>query len=515
MRHKAGRAAREPAVNSRGWPGRLSPGVRVGRREQRLPRPVSSRWLIGPTVLAAGALAATSVLKPLAAVAALLVLAVMACVWRWPPLAAYLAIGLTPLTVALNLGHVLPLIRPNEAIDLLLGAALVTRGLALARSGELPRLRLTRVEAAMVAMAVTNSVVPLLWMAARQEAITQDDLLYALVMWKLLGLYVLVRCSVRADAQIRRCLWISATVACVVAVVAIMESLAVAGVPRLLAEYFEAYNSAAGPVGGRGSSLLGMPAATADLMIFNLAVISGLWTRYRRRRLVLGTAAVIMVFGVISAGEFTSVIGLVVAVVCIALVSGSPKLLGLFSAAAAIGVVILWPVISQRLLGFQSASGLPVSWLDRLYNLRTYFWPTLFSDWNWLLGVRPSARIPAAGLAAGYVWIESGYTWLLWGGGIPLLASYALFTVVTAREAWRAARTDHDARSVAGVAVFTAAIVLSVLMILGPDLTYRGSADDFFFLIALAAARSRRAAPAPVALRRPAQIRPVMTEVRT
>lgn len=514
MRRKAGGAAGRPVVDSRGWPGRATPSAPASRWEQRLLRSVSSRWLIAPTLLAALALAAMSVLKPLSVVGALLVLALMACVWRWPPLAAYLAIGLTPLTVSLNLGHALPLIRPNEAIDLLLGAALVTRGLAVVRSGKLPRLRLTRVEAAMVAMAVTNSVVPLLWMAARKEAITQDDLLYALVMWKLLGLYVLVRGSVSTDQQIRRCLWISVTVACVVAVVALMESLALAGVPRLLQQFFEAYNSATGPAGGRGSSLLGMPAATADLMIFNLAVISGLWTRYHQHRLMLGTAALLMVFGVISAGEFTSAIGLVVGVVCIALVSGSPKLLGLFAAATAIGTVILWPVVSQRLLGFQSASGLPVSWLDRLYNLRTYFWPTLFSDWNWLLGVRPSARIAAPSLAGAYVWIESGYTWLVWGGGIPLLASYALFTLVTAREAFQAVRTGRDARSVAGVAVFTAAIVLSVLMILGPDLTYRGSADDFFFLIALAAARSPRAAPVPVALRRPAQIQPVMTEVR-
>ena len=74
---------------------------------------------------------------------ALLAVTLMACVWRWPVLAAYLAIGLTPLTVNLNLGGALPLIRPNEAIDLLVGATLAARGLVMARTGQLPRIRLT------------------------------------------------------------------------------------------------------------------------------------------------------------------------------------------------------------------------------------------------------------------------------------------------------------------------------------------------------------------------------------
>jgi putative peptidoglycan lipid II flippase len=513
MRAKAGQALAEPGGAGQSMPGPAA-RIPVGRWDQRLPRPGSGRWLIGSTIAMIAVIAAMSVLTPVVALTALLVLAVMGCAWRWPPLAAYLAIGLTPLTVSLNLGHALPLIRPNEAIDLVLGAGLAARGLTLVRSGELPHIRPTRVELAMVLMAVSNSVIPLLWNTVRQQPISQDDLLYALVLWKLLGLYVLVRGSISTDVQIRRCLWISVTVACVVAVVAISQSLDLAGISGLLAKFFGG-QSASGPPGGRATSLLGNTFATADLLIINLAVISGLWVRYRRRRLILTAAAALMVFGVISAGEFSAAIGLVVAVVCIAIVSGSPRLIGLFAAAIAVGAIILWPVIGTRLADFQSASGLPVSWLGRLANLRTYFWPTLFSDWNWVLGVRPAARIPVPSRLGGYVWIESGYTWLLWGGGIPLLASYAFFTGATAREAWQAARTGLDARAVAGIAVFTMVIALVVLMILGPDLTYRGSGDDLFFLIALAAPRNRRTEPVLAVPRFSARIRPVTMEVRT
>jgi hypothetical protein len=458
-------------------------------RDGRLLRRPSGRWLIGPAFLGAAGAGAMTALGPSKALGVLLVLTVMACVCRWPALAAYLAIGLTPLTANLDLGKALPLIRPNEAIDLLVGATLAARGIIMARTGQLPRIRLNRVELAMILMALSNSVVPLLWMKIRQEAITEDDLLFALVMWKLLGIYVIVRAAVSTDRQVLRCLWLSVAAASIVALIAILQSLSLFGVPRLLAEFFGGPTEF-GPAGGRGSSTLGLPAATADLMIFNLAIVAGLWMRYRRHRLVLAAAAAVMLFGALAAGEFAGAIGLVVGIVCIAVVSGSPKLLAWFAPGVAVGGYVLWPVINTRLSGFQSASGLPASWIGRLQNLETYFWPQLFSDWNFLLGVQTSARI--ANPAGGYFWIESGYTWLLWGGGLPLLASFIFFAYVTAKYGWQAARGGRDARSVAGAAVFVAVIVIVVLMVFDPHLTYRGSADEFFFLIALTTPRNRR-----------------------
>jgi hypothetical protein len=477
-----------PETRSRGARslGELHPGAQPRRR------PVA-RWVIGTVVLGAACTGALTTLGPLKAVLALLALALVACVWRWPPLAAYLAIGLTPLTVNLDLGHALPLIRPNEALDLLVGATLAARGLIRARAGELPRIRLNRVELAIVLMAVCNSVVPLLWMMVRQEAITAEDLLYALVLWKLLGIYVIVRVAVTTDRQVRRCLWLSVTAAVIVAVIAILQSLSLFGVPQLLAESYGGPTQF-GPAGGRGSSTLGLPAATADLLVFNLAVVSGLWTRYRRHRVLLACAAALLLFGVLAAGEFAGLIGLAVGLACIAIVSGSPKLLGWFVPAAAAGGFVLWPVLRTRLLGFQSASGLPESWLGRLQNLETYFWPRLFTDWNFVLGVRPAAVVDVVSYSGNQVWIESGYTWLLWGGGIPLAASFVFFVCVTGAMGWRAARGGRDARSVAGTAVFVAVVVIAVLMIFDPHLTYRGSADEFFFLIALAAPRTRRLA---------------------
>jgi hypothetical protein len=183
---------------------------------------------------------------------------------------------------------------------------------------------------------------------------------------------------------------------------------------------------------------------------------------------------------------------LVVALVCIAAVTNSALPLRIFVPTGLIGSLLLQPVFAARLSGFQSVTGLPASWTGRLQNLQSYFWPQLFSDWNFLLGVRPSARIPVASQVAGYVWIESGYTWLLWGGGIPLLASFVFFVVATAKRGWEAAHRTSGGRSVAGIATFVAVIVTTVLMTFDPHLTYRGSADVMFALIALTTAGLKR-----------------------
>jgi hypothetical protein len=162
----------------------------------------------------------------------------------------------------------------------------------------------------------------------------------------------------------------------------------------------------------------------------------------------------------------------------------SGRILGYAIPVAVVGAALLWPVIKIRLTGFQSASGLPISWLTRLHNLETYFWPTLFSDFNWVLGVRPSARVVAPNQEYGYVWIESGYTWLLWGGGLPLLGSYLALAVSSIRKGAAFARRA-DAAGVAGTALAVTMSAQLFLMLFDPHLTYRGSGDLVFMLLAL------------------------------
>jgi len=342
-------------------------------------------------------------------------------------------------------------------------------------------------------MAVAASFVPLLWMMVRGEHPSGDDVTYALVLWKYLGVFVLVRASVRTDREVLWCLVTSVAVATLVAFLAILQSLDLLGVRELMTTWWIAEGTNQASINSpRAGATMELPAAAADLFVFSLAIVAGMWERVRGHRVLRAVPLVILIPGVFAAGEFSSVLALIVGGVAVAFALRRMGLLR-YAPLVLIGTgILMWPVIEHRLVGFQGVGGLPVSWTTRLSNLRTYFWPELLSGSNVLFGVRPAARVPVASQDTGYVWIESGYTWLLWGGGIPLFAAFINFVRISARTTLRQCRPLSNWSSVAALAAFTAVIVVVVGMLFDPHLTYRGSADSFFALLALSMTASTR-----------------------
>jgi len=418
------------------------------------------------------------------AVIAVVVTWLIGLVMARPPIAAYLLIFLTPLVVGINRG-VVPALRQNEALMVVCGVAIGLRWLAGVRTGEIRWPRIDRVDVSLIALGVTSSIMPVAMMVARQRAISSDDLLYCIVMWKLLAEYVIIRTVITSREQAMRCLWLSMLAAGAVCGIGIMQSLHLAGVPGLLAKYYAPLGIDTTLSNGRGSSLLGLPAAVADLAILNLAIAIAMIVRGHPRRLRLSAIAILCALGVVAAAEFSTLIGLIVAVGAVLVLTRSRRIAAATVPVAVVAGVLLWPVIKIRIGGFNSATGLPVSWVNRLYNLQTYFWPALFSDHNWILGVRPAARVATSSRQYGYVWIESGYTWLLWAGGIPLLASYIGFVAAVVRKGWAYTRRA-DAAGIAATAVTVAMCAQVILMLFDPHLTYRGSGDALFMILALA-----------------------------
>jgi hypothetical protein len=458
-------------------------GVDQARR-----RRMSARSLAVVSLAVVTALGLVLIYLPSKAALVVVVAVIMVLVYRKPAMAGYMVIFITPLVAGVDRGSIIPFFRPNEAVDLLVGGTLMLRGVVQMRSGQFPRMRLDRLEWAIVAMAICSSIVPLLWMFVRNQSPTSDDLQYSLVLWKYFGLYLLIRFSIRTVAEVQTALWLSLWAGGIVSMVAILQSLNLFGVPHILSTYYAPFGVDGALTIARGSSLLSLPAAVGDLAILNLAIVAGMLTRGIGDRRILAGLGVLFVAGALSAGEFSSVIALVISAVAIGIFVGGMRMLKVAVPSLVVGGYALKPVIEDRLSGFHSSTGLPPSWIGRLNNLREFFWPQLFSHWNWLLGVRPAARVPVASQAFGFVWIESGYTWLLWGGGVPLLGSYFVFVWVAMRRAWTLAHVP-DVVGIAALGVFATFASQVVVMWFDPHLTYRGSADALFALLALARPR--------------------------
>jgi hypothetical protein len=457
------------------------------------PRPeIPSDGTLVAAALAAALLAGPfALLPPSHAVALLGGAGLVIAVARHPPLAAYVVLATTPLLAGIDRGRVVPLLRPNEAILALAAAGLGARGLVALSRGVTWRPRLRPVEWWLLAVAFSGSVWPLLWMVARGRSIAPDDVYYAVYICKYAAIYALVRASVRTEHAVRTCLWVSLAAAVTVAIVAILQTRHLLGVPGLLAAIYARPEGTEALGGNRGTATLSSSLAVGDVLIFNIALAAGWLVRKGGPRGVLAGALSVLLLGTIATGQVSTLLGLCVAAVTLGVVLRRPvQALVLTVVAFPVAALLMWPAVSGRIGDFGSPGGLPPSWIGphgRLYNLETYFWPQLLADHNWLTGVRVAARLPSSDpFSGGWVWIESGQTWLLWSGGVLLLVACFGFLATGIRAVAGVARRRTDAVGVAAVGALVALWVNVALMTFDVHLTLRGSAELTFTLLALA-----------------------------
>jgi hypothetical protein len=295
----------------------------------------------------------------------------------------------------------------------------------------------------------------------------------------------------------------------IVAAIGLLQVSGLFGIPEFLfANFDQPFGGHSSVMTERATSTVASAFGVADLMIMNVIITLALY-RTTARPGVLLVATLLLLAGCIAAGEFSGYIGLVAAVCAFAFISGRfDQLLRIGLAGGGLAALLLRPVIAVRLEGFQGGEELPTSWAGRWNNLQTYFVPDLFSHGNWLLGVRPAPRIASLEGWREWVYLESGYLWLLWIGGIPFLAAFVFFAFVSLKSLRDIARSREDAPGVAATSAFSYLVAMVVTMLFDPHLTMRGSADLFFPLLALSVAdpqadrRTRFSQPGPRAFQR-------------
>jgi hypothetical protein len=428
----------------------------------------------------------------------------VAIVFR-PAIGSYLLLFTTPLIGGIARGPV-PL-RPNEMLLLLVAAALAVRVVLLMLSRRYRSPRFDRMDAALLLLAATSSALPVLWRMLRGLPLTQDDVLYSIVLIKYYVLFRVFRGTIVTTAQVMTCLWVAMAGAAIEAIIAVLQVLNLLGVPNLLHSFYDhPFEGESAAITDRATSTLASAFGHADLMMMSFVIALGLLRMRTGPRWLLVSAATLFLAGCTVSGEFSGYIGLLVTVLAFGSLFGGSfrRMLPGMIGGGALMAIPFWGVVAERLAGFSGEGGLPHSWTGRLDNLERFFLPKLMEGANWALGVQPAPRVPAPEAWRDAVYIECGYVWLLWIGGVPFFLAFVYF-VITALGLLRAiAKSRTDAVGAAAGAGYCYVVTLTVLMLFDPHLTLRGTADLLFPLLAMSLVRQ----PAMAPLRRPLPLFP-------
>jgi peptidoglycan biosynthesis protein MviN/MurJ (putative lipid II flippase) len=404
-----------------------------------------------------------------------------------PVVATLVYVAALPLLAGMERGALLPQIRPNEALLVPLLAGLCARGVRSLARGDRRVLNPSRLDVAIVVFVVFGSLVPITWLLVRGIDPEPNDLLEPLVLWRLLAVYLIVRVTVRTAGELERVLTITLRAAAFVAVVAVVQGLGLLGAPgeAVLLTFWgppEVLES------GRASTTLASSLATGGYLAYNLAIAVAWWGTVRRsnnlRSKGKGWLAALFLVGGLAAGQFSAWLAVALCGSVAALLTGKLGLL-LRRAAPVVPIAIIgaWPVLYGRLSEFGGAFGMPRSWLGRIDNLTTFYLPHL-GDFGFVLGVRPNSIVQAPETWRDVIFLESGFLWLLWVGGIPFLLAFCWMVAQAARAASRAARAEAPLAIVGG-ATGAALVCLVVLSIIDKHLQLRGAGDLLFVMLAL------------------------------
>jgi hypothetical protein len=470
----------------------------VPTRGQSPPTPAVSRWLgLGAAgcAVAGGILAvAAGPLLALAAIGVLVLVGLFVAAAYRPVFATYAYLGTLPLIAGINRGNLIPLVRPNEALLVVLVAGALVGGYLRWCRGDRVPLQLNQLDIPLGLFLLMSTAWPLLSMMLRGHTPVSSDLAAVLPVCKLVAIYLLVRFSVTTEGQLVRCFRLIIWPGAVVAVIAILQTLHFGPVVSMLQAIWTPDSNAAA-LAERGTTTLGSPLATGDYLIICLTLVVCCGMRgllERRERLALG---LVLGAGILSTGQFSTWISAVVAGGVIlwrfsTVRRNSLRLLWLVPVALAVGA----PALIGRLQGF-GEFGVPRSWIGRWSNLSTFYLPR-FGFINVLLGVSPNSVLPAPERWRDVIYLESGYLNLLWIGGIPLLAAFGWLSVVVLRRTGKLiAQPDGSsggqpgALSVAASTLWVSWWLVVILTVLDPHLTFRGSGDLLFVLMGMTTGR--------------------------
>lgn len=430
------------------------------------------------------------------ALAGLCGVAFIVAVARVPMIGVIGILVTTPLLAAQERGYIVPGFRVHEAVVFASIAGIGLRALVAHSLGWGVKVKPHAVDIAFTVVAFTGSVVPALLMIGRGRPISTEGIGQLMVFPKYFGLYVLMRCAVRSMEHLRIALLTICGVGTVVSLIALVQTAATQRVNDLFSNF--GWEVTEHFFIGKTTSTIGNAILLGMYLSMLLAVSLSLLFRTLARRqehivanpkgprntVAITSIAGIFFLACLSTGQMSTLIAMFCAVVIGLIAVQRTRYLGLFPLIGVVAVVPLWPVINKRLEEFNGFNELPRSWADRLSNLQIHFLPELAANDNWFWSVRPETAKLDFNNITGVVFIESGYLAMLWIGGFFLLAAVIAFQITSLRATWRVIRHPNPWVAAAATGAFVGFFATMFLMLIDSHLTFRGSADLLYTLLA-------------------------------
>lgn len=440
-------------------------------------------------LLLAGGGAVVTVLAAIAGplgVAALIGIGLLTVTAMFPVTATYLYLVTLPFLAGMPRDTVLPFLRPNEAVLVMVVAGALIGGCVRYARGDDIALRLRPLDLPLGGFLVLSVLWPIVSMQLRGIQPGFDDLTALLPVCKLAGILLLVRITVRTTAQVRRCMRIIVATAAVVAAIAILQTSGIGPVVSTLGQWWNT-ESDVEAIAARGTSTLGHSIATGDVLVIALAVLVAGRVKgalSRAEGVVLG---LVLAAGLLAAGQYSTWLAAIVAGGVLAYLMPAFRRYLLRSVVALPLVAVVGaPAFVRRVSEFADGN-LPVSWLVRWDNVASIYAPRM----GWLgalVGVSPNSVLTAPETWREQIWLESGFLQFLWIGGAPLLLSFLVLSVALVRYSHRLAERPDEvgACATALTAVWWFVLLLSSI---DPHLYLRGVGDLIVVLIGVTTGR--------------------------
>jgi hypothetical protein len=408
----------------------------------------------------------------------------------YPIFATYAYLVTLPIIAGIDRDTVIPLIRPNEGLLAVVMAGAVIGAFLRYLLGDDIRPRFfPMVDVPLGVFLLMATVWPLASLTLRGQIPTGEEYAAILPMVKLVGLYFMVRYTVRTEQETLRVIRFIVWPGAIVALIAVLQTLKFGPVIALLETFWSSGQAgsaeSAQRLSERGSATLGSPIAAGDVIIISLILVLCCGARGllgRRERMIL---ALLLGTGVFAAGQFSTWIAALVGFTLLAwrfpdLRRQAKRFAPLFGVALVVGA----PAFLGRLEGLGEYGGVvPESWLGRYDNLVFNYGPRI--HWiNLLTGVSPNTVLHAQERWREVIYLESGILYFIWIGGLPLLAAFIWLSLRVLRTV-RPAIRHPGAFGACASSLEIVWLFLLVLTVIDPHLQLRGTGDLIFTLLAI------------------------------